>query len=89
MGTLIVGLDEDTRSRVLRLWNEYEDANTGTARFVRDMNLIDMCIQGYLYERDGRYRQSAGNEAYTRESAGSFRIDGPYRLLRHARRVRL
>jgi putative hydrolase of HD superfamily len=37
------------------LWMEYEAASSGSARFVRDMNLIDMCLQALLYERDQRY----------------------------------
>ncbi len=31
------------------LWEEYEAAVSNTARFVRDMNLIDMCLQALLY----------------------------------------
>jgi len=49
---------------VRRLWLEYETVATTTARFVRDMNLIDMCIQAYLYERDGRYDPDAGSEHF-------------------------
>ncbi len=48
----------DTRpaaGRVRSLWDEYEAATTDVARFVRDMNLIDMCAQAFRYERDGRY----------------------------------
>ena len=37
------------------LWREYEEAETAEALFVRDMNLIDMCLQALLYERDRRY----------------------------------
>ncbi len=31
------------------LWNEYEAGATPTAQFVRDMNLIDMCLQAVIY----------------------------------------
>jgi putative hydrolase of HD superfamily len=31
------------------LWEEYEGNATPTARFVRDMNLIDMCLQAVIY----------------------------------------
>ncbi|MFW5728825.1 MAG: HD domain-containing protein [Spirochaetota bacterium] len=32
-----------------RLWEEYEAGATLTAQFVRDMNLIDMCLQAVIY----------------------------------------
>jgi putative hydrolase of HD superfamily len=42
--------DLGTGSPHLReLWEEYEAAATPTARFVRDMNLIEMCLQALLY----------------------------------------
>jgi len=37
------------------LWRAYEDRADPAARFVRDMNLIDMCLQALLYEREARY----------------------------------
>jgi putative hydrolase of HD superfamily len=40
---------------VRALWWEYERAETKEARFVRDMNLIDMCLQALIYEADRRY----------------------------------
>ncbi|MDA3948865.1 MAG: HD domain-containing protein [Spirochaeta sp.] len=40
---------------IYELWDEYEAGNTTEARFVRDMNLVDMCLQALLYERDRRY----------------------------------
>ena len=45
--------------RVRDLWEEYEAGTTAVARFVRDMNLIDMCAQAFCYERDGRYDHNA------------------------------
>jgi len=36
------------------LWEEYEAAKTATARFVRDMNLCDMCAQALLYTSNRR-----------------------------------
>lgn len=37
------------------LWLDYEERTSAEALFVRDMNLLDMCLQGLKYERDGRY----------------------------------
>ena len=38
-----------------RLWLEYERRGSREALFVRDMNLIDMCLTALLYERGNRY----------------------------------
>lgn len=48
--------------RIAELWEEYEAGETPTARFVRDMNLIDMCIQALLYLRDGRHNPQVYDE---------------------------
>lgn len=53
------------------LWLEYEAAATAEALFVRDMNLIDMCLQALYYERAGRY-QPAGDYP---NSGGFERLD--------------
>jgi putative hydrolase of HD superfamily len=37
------------------LWQAYELRTDAEARFVRDMNLIDMCLQAVKYESEGRY----------------------------------
>ncbi len=66
------------------LWEEYEGNTTPTARFVRDMNLIDMCLQALIYggaAEDGgdglaeflssserRLQTSVGRELYARLS---------------------
>ncbi|MFC6826455.1 HD domain-containing protein [Halopelagius fulvigenes] len=42
-------------------WEEYEARETETARFVKDMDLLDMCLQAVVYERDGRYDPDAEN----------------------------
>ncbi len=42
-------------SHLRELWLEYEERSSPEALFVRDMNLIDMCLQALKYERDGRY----------------------------------
>jgi putative hydrolases of HD superfamily len=49
-----------TAGQIRELWDEYEARSTPVARFVRDMNLIDMCLQAYRYEREGdRYDEAS------------------------------
>lgn len=50
-------LDEE---QLFGLWQEYEDAVTAEALFVRDMNLLDMCVQALIYEQEGRYDRKDG-----------------------------
>jgi putative hydrolase of HD superfamily len=38
-----------------RLWEAYEERSSPEALFVRDMNILDMCLQGVRYERERRY----------------------------------
>ncbi len=66
------------------LWHEYEARTNPTARFVRDMNLIDLCLQALRYERLRRYDASvvipsSGGHRHLDEfflGAGS-RLDSP------------
>lgn len=37
------------------MWRSYEERADDDARFVRDMNLIDMCLEALRYERGRRY----------------------------------
>lgn len=46
------GADPDSPAA---LWRAYEDRADAEAVFVRDMNLIDMCLQALRYEREARY----------------------------------
>ena len=36
-------------------WKEYQERNTNEAKFVKDMDLIDMCLQALKYEKQERY----------------------------------
>lgn len=48
-------------------WEEYEARESPEARFVKDMDLLDTCLQALVYERGGRYDPDADNphfEAY-------------------------
>ncbi|SEW22433.1 HD domain-containing protein [Natrinema salifodinae] len=53
------------RSDYLALWEEYEARETPTARFVKDMDLIDNCLQALAYERGDRYDETDANDAFT------------------------
>lgn len=46
------------------LWQEYEERETVEARFVKDMDMIDMCLQALFYEEDQRYDPDEENEAF-------------------------
>ncbi|MDQ2050268.1 HD family hydrolase [Natronolimnohabitans sp. A-GB9] len=49
---------------LLALWEEYETRETETARFVKDMDLIDNCLQALKYEREDRYDETEDNDAF-------------------------
>ncbi|WP_129114746.1 HD domain-containing protein [Halegenticoccus tardaugens] len=59
MEALAAGLDADeiprAGSAVLDPWEEYEARETDEAVFVKEMDLVDMCLQALSYERAGRY----------------------------------
>ncbi len=48
------------------LWEEYEARETPEAQFVKDADLLDMCLQALQYEREQRYDPDADDhfEAY-------------------------
>ena len=64
MKRLTSGYDANAASNARALWAEYEASETAEARFVRDMNMIDMCLQAYIYERDVRYDDTAASEHF-------------------------
>ncbi|MFW5964488.1 MAG: HD domain-containing protein [Natronomonas sp.] len=48
-------------------WEAYETRDTAEARFVKDMDILDTCLQALVYERQQRYDPDADNphfEAY-------------------------
>ncbi|EMA39875.1 HD domain-containing protein [Halobiforma nitratireducens] len=55
---------EDRSVPLCSLWEEYEDRETATARFVKDMDLIDNCLQALKYERTARYEERDSNEHF-------------------------
>ncbi len=54
----------DSETELAGLWEEYELGETATARFVRDMNLCDMCVQALIYQSTGRYDAEAETPAF-------------------------
>ncbi|MFW6292939.1 MAG: HD domain-containing protein [Spirochaetota bacterium] len=61
---LTSGYDAHAAGMVRTLWAEYEASETPESLFVRDMNMIDMCLQAYVYERDARYDATGPNEHF-------------------------
>ncbi|ELY54478.1 HD domain-containing protein, partial [Natronococcus jeotgali] len=51
-------------SELLSLWEEYEARDTPTAQFVKDMDLIDNCLQALKYERQNRYDDAEANDHF-------------------------
>ncbi|GAA95320.1 uncharacterized protein L969DRAFT_84939 [Mixia osmundae IAM 14324] len=44
--------DSHASKRIMALWQEYEDATTPEARFVKDLDRVEMALQAVEYERD-------------------------------------
>jgi putative hydrolase of HD superfamily len=55
--------DGPEAERLRRRWQAYEARRGPAARFVRDMNLLDMCLQALIYAREGRVAGDAGPAA--------------------------
>lgn len=51
-------------SDLLSLWEEYEARDTPTAQFVKDMDLLDNCLQALKYERQNRYDDAETNDHF-------------------------
>lgn len=62
--------DELDLAHVLDAWHEYEAAASPEALFVRDMNLLDMCVQALVYARERR--ASAPPDGTGGERMGEF-----------------
>lgn len=45
---------ESRFDEIIDLWEEYQKRETDTAKFVKDMDLIDMCIQALKYRDEHR-----------------------------------
>ena len=49
---------------VVRLWEEYEEKQTVVAKFVKDMDIIDLCLTALKYEKGNRYNPDEDNENF-------------------------
>lgn len=45
---------EERFDDIIGLWEEYQERETHVAKFVKDMDMLDMCIQALKYEKEGR-----------------------------------
>ncbi|SFL11948.1 putative hydrolases of HD superfamily [Halogranum rubrum] len=61
--TDLVGPFEE--GELLPLWEEYEARDTETAHFVKDMDLIENCLQALKYETQSRYDETEPNEHFS------------------------
>ncbi len=57
---LLGPFDADLRD----LWEEYEARDSPEAQFVKDADLVDVCLQALYYEREGRYDPDADTEHF-------------------------
>lgn len=50
--------------KILELWKEYERKESPEARFVKDMDMIDLCLTALKYETNGRYDPEEENDNF-------------------------
>ncbi|WP_018128928.1 HD domain-containing protein [Haladaptatus paucihalophilus] len=60
MADLAPALDPEIRN----LWEEYEARETPESVFVKDMDLVNMCLQALVYEREARYDGERENDRF-------------------------
>ncbi|MFB6145365.1 MAG: HD domain-containing protein [Candidatus Nanohaloarchaea archaeon] len=44
-----------------QLWKEYEERRSEESKFVKDMDMIDLCLQALKYEKQARYDKTEDN----------------------------
>lgn len=59
---------EDLGSQIKELFHEYEKRETDTAVFVKDMDMIELCLQALKYEKQGRYNKNEENGNFIKYS---------------------
>jgi len=60
----VKNLSEGLGDEIFQLWEEYEQKQTQEAKFVKDMDMIDMCLQALKYEKQGRYDPDEDNKNF-------------------------
>lgn len=63
----LLGPFEDVRidgESLREAWEAYEARESQAAQFVKDMDLVDMCLQALYYERQGRYDATVDQPAF-------------------------
>lgn len=55
---------ELNRHEIRHLWKEYNRKKTKETKFVKDMDLIEMCLQALKYEKEARYDSEEENENF-------------------------
>ncbi|RLM32835.1 HD domain-containing protein [Haloarcula sp. Atlit-120R] len=54
------------------LWREFEEGETSEANFVRDMDIIEMCLMALKYERQRRYNEEVASDGTYERLDGFF-----------------
>lgn len=57
-------ISEALGDEIHEIWKEYEKRETQEAKFVKDMDMIDMCLTALQYEKQGRYDPEEDNENF-------------------------
>lgn len=61
----ISGISKDlNRHEIRHLWKEYNRKKSSEANFVKDMDMIEMCLQALKYEKEERYDPEKDNENF-------------------------
>lgn len=82
MERVIAGLEPDGARTVRALWEEFEAGRSAEARFVRELDRLEMGVQAALYKAEGRERMDEFLESADR----AVRSDSLKRVLRAAER---
>ncbi len=59
-------LSTELKDSLEELWREYEDRETSEAKFVKDMDMVELCLQALKYEKEDRYDKDAENSNFQR-----------------------
>jgi len=82
MERVIEGLDEATAASVRALWEEFETGESAEARFVKELDRLEMGMQAAVYKAEGRPRM----DEFLASADRSVRSDSLKNVLRAAER---